>query len=293
MKIVVLQGIPCSGKSTWAREFVKNKTDWAIVNRDSIRLSRGDYWIPTQEDYISKLEEYAVKAALESNLNVIIDATNLNPKTITKWQYISETTDSEIEFKFFDVSVKEAIARDIKRGKEGGISVGDRVIKDFYNKYVKGKFDKKIVTRNYCEYDTKIPHCIICDIDGTVANMNGRSPYDYSAVSSDVPDFNIISVVVSLASNIDNCQLLFVSGRPDSCREATIKWLEAYIPIDFALYMRKDGDWRKDATIKEEIHNEYIKGSYNVWCVFDDRDQTVAKWRELGLLTFQVADGNF
>ena len=31
----------------------------------------------------------------------------------------------------------------------------------------------------------------------------------------------------------------------------------------------------------------------NVWCVFDDRNQTVEKWRELGLLTFQVADGNF
>ena len=293
MKIIVLQGIPCSSKSTWAREFIKGKQDWVIVNRDSIRLARGDYWIPTQEDYISSLEEYAVIAAIDSDLNVIIDATNLNPKTIAKWQSIADNTNSEIEFKFFDVSVKEAIARDIQRGKAGGISVGDKVIKDFYNKYVKGKYDKKTVNRNYYDFNSELSYCIICDIDGTVANMDGRSPYDYSAVTSDTPDFDIIDIVTSLVSNFDDCQLIFVSGRPDSCREATINWLETFIPVDFKLYMRKDGDWRKDATIKEEIYREYIKDRYNVWCVFDDRDQTVAKWRELGLLTFQVANGNF
>ena len=49
LKLVILSGIPCSGKSTWAKQFIKGKTDWVIVNRDSIRLSRGDYWIPSQE----------------------------------------------------------------------------------------------------------------------------------------------------------------------------------------------------------------------------------------------------
>lgn len=46
--IVVLQGVPASGKTSWAKEFVKNKKDWVIVSRDSIRESRGDYWIPSQ-----------------------------------------------------------------------------------------------------------------------------------------------------------------------------------------------------------------------------------------------------
>lgn len=293
MKIIVLQGIPCSGKTTWGRSFVKGKTDWAIVNRDSIRLGRGDYWIPTQEDYITKLEEYAIKEALYSNLNVIIDATNLNPATIDKWNRIAKETNSEIEFKFFDISVKEAIARDTQRGLSGGISVGESVIRTFYNKYVKGKYDKKVVKRNYIPVNKDLPTCIICDIDGTVANMNGRSPYDYTAVDSDLPDTEIIFTVESLVSNLDGCELIFVSGRSDSCREATIKWLDSVVNIDYKLYMRKNGDWRKDSIIKEELYTEFIKDKYNVWCVFDDRNQTVEKWRELGLLTFQVADGNF
>lgn len=83
-KILVLQGPPAASKSTWAREFVKDKTDWVIVNRDSLREGRGDYWIPSQEEYISDLEEFSVKAAINRGLNVIIDATNLNPKTIDK-----------------------------------------------------------------------------------------------------------------------------------------------------------------------------------------------------------------
>lgn len=52
-KILVLQGPPASGKSTCARGLVKNNRDWVIVSRDAIRESRGDYWIPEQESYIS------------------------------------------------------------------------------------------------------------------------------------------------------------------------------------------------------------------------------------------------
>ena len=36
-------GPPASSKTTWAREFIKGKTDWVIVNRDSLREGRGDY----------------------------------------------------------------------------------------------------------------------------------------------------------------------------------------------------------------------------------------------------------
>lgn len=41
--ILILKGPPASGKSTMAREFIKGKVDWVIVNRDSLRESRGDY----------------------------------------------------------------------------------------------------------------------------------------------------------------------------------------------------------------------------------------------------------
>ena len=295
LKLVILSGIPCSGKSTWAKQFVKGKTDWVIVNRDSFRLGRGDYWIPSQESYISKLEEFAIEGAFRVGLNVISDNTNLNPKTISKLKEIAEIYGAEVEEKFFHVSLKEAISRDLERGQKGGISVGKKVIEDFYYKYIRDKKDTMYVDRPYLDVldNPKLPFCIICDIDGTIANMQGRSPYDYSKVLSDKPDTHIINIVETLVSNIDNCQLILVSGRPDSCRDATLEWLDKHINVDYNLHMRKTGDSRKDSIIKEEIYNEYIKDKYNVIAVFDDRNQTVAKWREVGLLTFQVADGNF
>lgn len=43
MKILVLQGVPASGKFTWAKEFVSSRLGWVIISRDSIRESTGNY----------------------------------------------------------------------------------------------------------------------------------------------------------------------------------------------------------------------------------------------------------
>lgn len=130
-KLIILQGCPAAGKSTWAREFIKGKKDWVIVNRDSIREGRGDYWIPEQEKFISELEVFHIRKALEYGLNVIIDATNLNPTTLAKWDAIAKEFSAEVEIKSFDIPLDEAIRRDSERSR----SVGEKVIRDFYNRY--------------------------------------------------------------------------------------------------------------------------------------------------------------
>lgn len=130
-KLIILKGVPASGKSTWAREFVKGKKDWVIVNRDSLREGRGDYWIPEQEKFISYLEEFHVFKALEMGFNVIIDATNLNPKTQKKWIDIAESLSVEIEWKEFTVPYDVAVERDKNRER----TVGESVIKQFYDRY--------------------------------------------------------------------------------------------------------------------------------------------------------------
>lgn len=139
-----MQGIPGSGKSTWARNFIKNNSkNWVIVNRDSIRDMLGNYWVPSREKLVDKIEEFNICMALTSGYNVIIDATNLNKSTITKWETLVERYNTEplpkinieLEFKEFKVSVQNAIFRDWKRGLLGGRKVGKKVIKDFYRNY--------------------------------------------------------------------------------------------------------------------------------------------------------------
>jgi predicted kinase len=284
-KIIVLQGIPASGKSTWSKEFVKGKEDWIRVCRDDIRSMRGDYWIPSQESFIDKVEQYAVESALKSGYNVVIDATNFNPKTVAKWMELAQINDTDFDIKRFDIALDEAIRRDSLRERP----VGAKVVKDFYHKYVSSK-EIKTDTRFILEQNKKLPKCIIVDIDGTLALINGRNPYDDTLVHTDKVNERVADIVNNYRPDYT---VFIVSGRQDSCKEVTEKWLRDNHIIYNNLLMRKTGDTRKDSIIKQEIYEEHIKDKYFVEFVLDDRDSVCAMWREQGLLCLQVYYGNF
>ena len=130
-KIIILQGPPACGKSYKARELHNEDKNRVIICRDDIRNMRGDYWIPGQEEYISKIEEFAIRTALEQGLTPIIDATNLNPKTIKKWEIIANEYNADIDYIKCIVPMEVAIERDVARGNK----VGEAVIRNFYETY--------------------------------------------------------------------------------------------------------------------------------------------------------------
>lgn len=290
-KILVLQGVPASGKTTWAREFVKGKTDWVIVNRDSLRNMRGDYLINSQEDYISDIEQSAVECALKRNLNVIIDATNLNPKTVNKWKTISSNYNAEIEFKEFKITFKEAVERDSKRENP----VGEKVIKRFFRMYYLEQLANEslqTVQHYRIPINNGLPQAVICDIDGTLAWMQNRSPYDYTKVKNDFYDDGLVRLLTKLCNQ--GIQLIIVSGREasDQCTQDTLDWLHKKFD-NFIFYQRRQKDYRSDEIIKEEIYHTCIENTYDIMCVFDDRNKVVNMWRNLGLLCCQVNEGDF
>lgn len=139
-KIIVLQGPPANGKTTWAKEFIKGKTQWIRVNRDEIRLMCGDYWIPSREHLINIYEELMIRNALTNNYNVIIDAANLNPKTKRKWEDIAKEYNAELEYKEFIIPYHIAIERD----KHRDLVVGEDTIRTFYRKYYSNLLSQKL-----------------------------------------------------------------------------------------------------------------------------------------------------
>ena len=64
--------------------------------------------------------------------------------------------------------------------------------------------------------------------------------------------------------------------------------------------MRKDGDYRKDTIVKDELltnvlkilNNEYEGITWNP-IIFEDRKQVVDMWRNKGFTCYQVAPGEF
>lgn len=158
------------------------------------------------------------------------------------------------------------------------------------NRPSRTKFDKDMP--EYCQQDRALPRAIICDLDGTLALMNGRNPFDASTCDLDLinePVSNLLKNYKKLGYHI-----LLVSGREDRYREPTLRFLTTHEIVFDALLMRKSKDNRKDSIIKTEIYNNHIRGKYFIEFVLDDRNQVVDTWRkDLKLPCFQVYYGEF
>ena len=297
LKILVLQGVPASGKSTFARSLALKDKSYVIVSRDAIREARGEYWIPEHEDYISDIEEFEIRSAIKHNLNPIIDATNLNPKTIAKWKNLAEELNVNIEFKMFEIDFATALERDSKRERSVGKKVLERFFRDYFPNQLKAYYTDDRLKEPFYPYNDEKEDCIIVDLDGTVCLHNGRSPYDLTRISEDIPNYPLVRFLQEL---ICNKHIIFLSGREgtDQCRQDTINWLtENICSSDFGykweLLMRDKNNFEPDEIIKERIFHKEIEPKYSVLAIFDDRDKVVKMWRSLGLLCNQVYWGNF
>lgn len=141
---------------------------------------------------------------------------------------------------------------------------------------------------------------VIIDLDGTLCDTTHRQHHMqadkknwkafYDALVYDKPNKWCQQLYWSLLFN--DIEVLFVSGRPDDYRNETEEWLERH-RFEEQLYMRKSGDFRKDATIKTEIYHDYIEPHFNILFCVDDRQQVVDAWRSIGLTCLQCAKGDF
>lgn len=139
--------------------------------------------------------------------------------------------------------------------------------------------------------DPALPSTVIVDVDGTLALMGDRKPFDWHKVGQDAPNRAVVDLVRELIASGQHVTIM--SGRDGVCRAQTAAWLREHVGVDLPLFMRAAGDSRPDFVVKLELFDAHIAGKRSVRFVLDDRDQVVRLWRELGLPTFQVAYGDF
>lgn len=280
-KLLILVGAPGSGKSTFARYFLRTEDNWIRVNRDDFRLMQfGDsLMIPFYEERISKMVEASVLTLLKSDTNVIIDATNTSLRTIQDMIH-TYTEYADISFKVFDLPVDELVKRCDKRYEETGKFISKSVVeRNVANlKHTLEKFDfapiprkVQVATTSYATQDKNLPKAVICDLDGTLSLLNGRDPYNAATCDNDLLN-EPVAAALKMAKQ-QGYQVILLSGREDKFREPTMRFLDKHqIGYDLLL-MRTSNDFRKDNIIKRELFEGEIQGKYFVEFLLDDRDR--------------------
>lgn len=286
-KYILTKGLQGSGKSTWAKkEVAKDPHNNIRICRDDFRHMLNGYVFDSNiENIITKYRNDMIFYFLDKGYSVIVDETGLNPKTQKDLELIGRQLNIPLKIQdFTDVTLETCIERDSKRENP----VGKKVITEFYYKYIYKRKEPPVCNPN-------LPSCVICDLDGTLAIIEGlRNPYDASKCDETDLINETVHDLLELAYK-DGSHIIFVSGREERYREPTIRFLDKCqfsFGNNYNLFMRRTNDPRKDWIIKEEIYKKEIEEKYSVRFLCDDRKQVIDNlWRKLGFCVFNVGDG--
>jgi predicted kinase len=288
-KLILLRGVPASGKSTWRNLYVSLHPGTVVASRDDIRMALyGIYWGDTiNEKIISDVEEAAIRAGLKAGKDVIADSTHIKHAFIKRIWAIGEEFGADIEIKEFPISLAEALERNAKRDRQ----VPPEVIKKMDQALrSSGPFvpEVKPSRQKYKPIEGSVP-AVLCDIDGCLAlKSNERGYYDWAKVDLDSAQKHVVETLRALAAQ--GYYVIVMSGRDGVCFDITRDWLTLNdIPCD-TLLMRAVGDARADEIVKSELFDAHIREDYDVLLVIDDRPRVARMWRSLGLNVLQVGD---
>ncbi len=278
-KVIIVKGLPASGKSTWAKQLIDARPGmYKRVSKDDLRaMLDSGHWSKNNEKFILKVRNALILLGLQEGYHILVDDTNLLSK---HEQAIRELVKglAVVEIKdFTDVPLETCIERDRHRPNY----VGEQVIRRMYRDFLAPPLPVIASVQGGGA-------AIIVDLDGTLALLDGRNPYDASLCEGDLLNEPVASIVRQCPSIV-----LLVSGRKEEHRPQTERWLQKHGIVYFALWMRATEDSRSDVLVKQDIHEQYIKGQYNIDFVLDDRASVVRFWRSIGLTVLQVAEGDF
>jgi predicted kinase len=307
--LTITRAIPAAGKTTKARAYVaESPTTRARVNRDDLRTQMFGGWTGehAHEEAVTAAQHAAVRALLGRGLDVVVDDTNLRAQHARAFRTLAVEVGAGFDvWDLTGVPLETCLERNMARFDTPGFVPPD-VILSMHAKYVaplKGRpmtlpDEPAVVPVEPYVAPEGAPEVVLVDIDGTIADMGKglpgrRGPYDWHRVGEDTPIGPIVRLVKDLLQVGET--VVFMSGRDESCRAETEKWLAEHLTDVFqpVLYMRPAGDIRKDSVVKRELFEEHIAGRYAVRLVLDDRATVVRMWRSLGLTVLACADGDF
>jgi hypothetical protein len=128
----------------------------------------------------------------------------------------------------------------------------------------------------------------VFDIDGVLADVNHRlrfleqRPKDWSGFFAAAPDDPPLAHGVALAREASvDCEVAYVTGRPEASRRDTVAWLRAHGLPEGRLEMRRGRDRRPARVAKPELL-AHIAQDRVVAVVVDDDEQVCEAYEQAG-----------
>ncbi len=140
---------------------------------------------------------------------------------------------------------------------------------------------------------------VIIDIDNTLCisnerfqlatKPNGKIDWDIAhnpeLIENDKPNFPMIDLAKNYKQN--EFEVIILTGRPESVREVTQLWLAKYhIEYDELIMRSWEDNFLKAPIFKKKMFETKIKSE--VFCAFDDDEEIVQMWNQLGITAFKV-----
>lgn len=297
-EIILTRGISGSGKTTWAKQQVLASPNVVRVNRDDIReeLFGKQYHTrkpdPQKEEQVSLLQRRRAAEALKNGKTVIIDDTNLTEKFIRQWRRFAQENRRELTHKDFPISLNEALKRNQMRERV----VPDHVIaRQFAGlgpngelKHWRGDYADKVKPR-YWPNERRM--AVSFDADGTLWQTAPIQHYvagkyrDFDSFHrlSEFCEPNLEVLEMARQAHDAGFAIIITTARNEEYREVTQKWLDKHeIPFE-NLFMRKDGDMRKDYEVKKDMYEQEVNPIYDLVRAVDDNVQAVQNWKDQGI----------
>lgn len=295
--VVFTRGIPASGKSTWSRGVAASDLNkaWVRVNLDDIREMLSLPWSKEVEKLHQKVQDEAILAALRVGKNVIVDNTHIHKNSPERIITMLWECGIGVDYEIHDFPVDLATAR--SRNASRSNAVPDEVVARMHNDLKrateKGLWTIEQITaklpkvEKYTKPSVPRPQALIVDIDGTLADGTHRGPYDFDRCGEDGVHQIVHSIVNQIGCDV---YIILLSGRDSKYRAVTVDWaLRNQIEFDF-LFMRPEGDTRRDSIIKLELFNSEIRHKFEVIGAIDDRQRVVRMWHQMGIPVLRVGD---
>ena len=282
-KLIMMRGLPASGKTTRAKEMMNEYGNFVRINKDSLRkmLHEGK-WTGKKEGITRSTSRLLASHFLKLGQNVIIDDTNLGEGHKQSWSSLAEESEAKFVIRNISASLDLCLDRDLNREN----SVGVHIIMGMALQYEIFKPKKGLV---------------LCDMDGTLADIKHRLHYVrdvekkdwksfFEGIDKDIPRFSVLNHVMEYQR--EGCDIIIITARPEEYRDVTETWLRNYLPeLKYqTIVMRRSGDKRPDTEVKKGMYDTYFQ-HYNVEVVFDDRPSVIRMWQSNGVRVEDVGAG--